>query len=311
VRFAARRLLRLAVSLLVVATACFFMIHAVGGDPVRAALGSTAPQSLVVAKRHALGLDQPLASQYLHFLGHTATGDFGVSFGSGLDVSTVVRDRLPATALLAGSAFVLAFTLAVPLGVAAGVNAYNGRRRRLDAFFSVATGGLTAIPEFLLAVGLAFVFAVTLHWLPVAGRAGLSSYLLPVIALAAAPAAAFARIIRVDTVRILGEDYVRTAQAKRLSPRRVYLRHALPNLLTATLTVAGLTLSGLLAGTVLVENVFAWPGLGTELVASIINRDYPVVQALGLLFGAAVLLINLTVDVVVVLLDPTSTLRGR
>jgi peptide/nickel transport system permease protein len=308
-RFIARRLTRFVLSLLLVASACFAMIHAVGGDPVRASLGTTAPQALVDAKRQALGLDQPLWVQYRNFLQHAATGDFGVSLDSGLPVSEVITDRWSSTASLAGLAFLVAGVVSVPTGLAAGVMAYRGRRSGLDLGFSTITGALTATPEFLLAVGLVFVFAVSLHMAPVAGRSGPGSYVLPVTALALAPAAALARLVRVDTMRVLGEDYLRTARAKRLPARLVYFRHALPNLLTATLTVAGMTLSGLLAGTVLVENVFAWPGLGTVLVSSIISRDYPVVQGLGVLFGAAVLVVNLLVDICLLLLSPTTTLR--
>ena len=154
-----------------------------------------------------------------------------------------------------------------------------------------------------------YVFAVTLHWVPVAGESGFSSYLLPVASMAIGPAVVLARILRLEVIAALRADYVRTARAKRLPAWRIYLLHVLPNALTATLTICGLLLAAMIAGTVLVENVFAWPGLGSEIVSSIIAKDYPVVQAIVLVYGTGVLLINLIVDVALALLDPRSTIR--
>ncbi len=154
-----------------------------------------------------------------------------------------------------------------------------------------------------------YVFAVSLGWAPVAGRGTPGSYVLPVVSLAVGPAAVLARIVRVETLGVLQADYMRTARAKRLPDRLLYLRHALPNALTATVTLAGLLLSGMVAGTVLVENVFAWPGLGSTIVQSILAKDYPVVQGVVLVYGLGVLLVNLAVDVALALLDPRSTIR--
>jgi peptide/nickel transport system permease protein len=260
--FLARRLARFAISLFLLVSAAFGMVHAMPGDPVRAALGMTAPQALVDAKRRELGLDQSLWHQYLHFLHGAVDGNLGTSMATGVPVRQIIGERLAATALLAGLAFLVAFGLALPLGMAAGIRTRDGRRPRTQLAFGAVTGVATAVPDFLLAVGLVFVFAVSFQALPVAGRGGADTYVLPVAALVLGPAAALARVVRVETVRVLSEDYMRTARAKRLPDRILYLRHALPNLLTATLTVSGLTLGGLLAGTVLVENVFAWPGLG-------------------------------------------------
>jgi peptide/nickel transport system permease protein len=150
---------------------------------------------------------------------------------------------------------------------------------------------------------------VTLRWFAAAGQTGPSSYVLPILALSAGPLAALARLVRVEALRSFGEDYIRTARAKRLPARLVYLRHALPNILTSTLTFAGLMLSSLVAGTVLVENVFAWPGLGTTIVQSITQNDYALVQGVVLIYGAGVLLVNLAVDITLGLLDPRSTIR--
>ncbi|MCX3058183.1 ABC transporter permease [Streptomyces beihaiensis] len=307
--FGIRRAARLAASLWTLVTAAFLMIHLVPGDPVRAALGLTASPELVAARRAQLGLDDPLWRQYLHFLGGLFTGDLGTSTITGQPVADTIGDRLPATLQLAALAFLLAMALAVPVGTAMAALTRGGGRRAAELGFTTVSALLAAVPEFLLAVVLAYVFGVRLGWLPVAGDQGPGSYVLPVLALATGPACVLARIVRVEMLSVLGHDYVRTARAKRLPPHLVYTRHALPNALTATLTLGGLLLSALVAGTVLVENVFAWPGLGSTIVQSILQKDYPLVQGIVLVYGASVLVVNLLVDVVLALLDPRSVIR--
>jgi len=307
--FTARRLLRLMVSLAMLLTLSFAMIHLIPGDPVRTALGTRAPQSRVDALRHDLGLDKPLPEQYVDYVGNVLSGDFGTSFVSNLPVSEIIADRLPNTARLAGIAFVVILGLAVPLGMLAAVATRDGRRRGTELIFTTMTGGLALVPEFLLGVGLVYIFAVSLKWFPVAGQSGPSSYVLPVTALCLGSIAALARIVRVETLRVLGEDYMRTARSKRLPTRILYLRHCLPNMLTATLTIAGLLLGGLIGGTVLVENVFAWPGLGTIVTQSVSQQDYALAQAIILLLGAAVLIVNFVVDLLLGTLDRRSTIR--
>jgi peptide/nickel transport system permease protein len=308
-RFAARRLWRFVVSLWIVATAAFLMIHLIPGDPVRAALGINAPAELVEARREALGLNDPLLAQYWHYLTGVLRGEFGTSMGSGIPVTQVIGERLPATVELAVLAFVVIIVISVPLGTLMAILTRGGRNRMGELAFTSTSVVLAAIPEFLLAVGLVYVFAVSLGVLPVAGRdAGPSAYLLPVMSLALGPTAVLARIVRVEMLTVLGSDYIRTARAKRLPARLIYFRHALPNALTATLTLGGLLLTGLVAGTLLVENVFAWPGLGSTIVASITSRDYPLVQGIVLVYGAMVLIVNLGVDLLLALLDPRSTI---
>jgi peptide/nickel transport system permease protein len=309
VRFAIRRLGRLLISVWVLITAAFLMIHLVPGDPVRAALGLTAPVSLVNARREALGLNDPLWLQYVHYLRGVFSGDLGTSMTTQLPVSDLIGARLPATVELAVLAFVVAIAVAVPLGVLMGVLTRNGRGRRGELVFTSTSVILGTIPDFLLGVGLVYVFGVHLDWLPVAGRSGPSSYVLPVIALAVGPAVVLARIVRVEMVAVLQADYVRTARAKRLRAPAIYFKHALPNALTSSITLGGLLFTALVAGTVLVENVFAWPGVGSTITQSILQKDYPVVQAIVLVYGAGVLLVNLAVDVALALLDPRSTIR--
>lgn len=308
-RFLARRLVRFVLSLWALLTFAFAMVHLVPGDPVRAALGLTAPADLVAARRHALGLDDPLITQYGHFVAGLFHGDLGTSFQIELPVTDVIAQRLPATFELAVLAFLLVVVVAVPVGLGMAVLTQGGRRRRAELGFTSTAVVVAAIPDFLLAVVLVYVFGVSLGWLPIAGRSGPGSYLLPVLALGLGPAAAISRVVRVETLAVLERDFIRTARAKRLRPRLVYLRHALPNALTASLTLAGLLLSGLVAATVLVENVFGWPGLGQTIVSSILTKDYPMVQGLVLVYGSLVLLVNLVVDVVLAVLDPRSTIK--
>lgn len=307
--FALRRAGRLLVSLWVLVTASFLMIHLVPGDPVRAALGTTASPELVEATRESLGLNDPLWVQYLDFWTGLFTGDLGTSIITRLPVADLIAQRLPATASLAVLAFVVAIGVAVPVGVTIAVLTRRGRGRRIELGFAMSSVFLATIPDFLLGVGLVWIFGVTLGWLPVAGRQGPDSYILPVLALAVGAAATLARIVRVEMLAVLEADYVRTARAKRLTAARIHLGHALPNAITATLTLGGLLLSGLVAGTVLVENVFAWPGLGSTIVQSILVKDYPVVQGIVLVYGVGVLLVNTGVDVALALIDPRSTVR--
>ncbi|GAA4588284.1 ABC transporter permease [Planotetraspora phitsanulokensis] len=307
-RFALRRAARLLVSLWVLVTAAFLMIHLVPGDPVRAALGPTAPADLVLARKQELGLLEPLWRQYVTFLRHLLSGELGVSISSRLPVGETIAQRLPASAQLAAAAFLLAVAVAVPVGVVMATLTRRGRGRRTELAFTSTNVVIGAIPDFLLGVGLVYLLAVQTHLFPVAGRDGLDSYVLPVLALAIGPAAVLSRIVRVEMLAVLETDYVRTARAKRLTSLRVHLVHALPNAVTATLTLGGLLLSSLVAGTVLVENVFAWPGLGSSIVSSIVAKDYPMVQGTVLVYGAGVLLVNTLVDVVLALLDPRSAI---
>jgi ABC-type dipeptide/oligopeptide/nickel transport system permease component len=308
-KFLVRRLGRLVVSLAVLITLAFGMIHLIPGDPVRAALGPKAPVTLVHARQHTLWLDRPLLAQYLHYVHGLFTGHLGTSITSDLPVSDIIAARLPNTAELAGIAFVVIMATAVPIGMAAAVLTRDGRHRGSELTFTSVTGLLATVPEFLFGVGLVVLFAVTLQWLPVAGKDGPESYILPVAALSVGSIAALARIVRAETLRVLTEDYIRTARGKQLPGRLLYLRHVLPNMLTGTLTLGGLLLAGLIGGTVLVENVFAWPGLGSIVVSSVAQQDYPVAQAIVLMLGAAVLVINASVDLILGVLDPRSTIR--
>ncbi|MGW2155759.1 ABC transporter permease [Nonomuraea sp. NPDC001699] len=307
--FLIRRLGRFVVSLAVVVTASFAMVHALPGDPVRGALGLMAPPETIAATRERLGLNDPLWRQYLDYLWNL----FHLDLGTSLDTQTPVREKMaqlvPATLQLGLTAFVVCLAVAIPVGLLLGIATRDGRGRGLHFGFGGVTGLALSVPDYLVSVGLVFVFAVSLNALPVAGLSGPASFVLPVTALVVGPAAYLARIVRAETQRVLGEDYIRAARAKRLAARLIYLRHALPNTLTPTLTVSGMILASMVAGTVLVENVFAWPGVGAELVHSVLAKDYPVVQAVALFFGAGILLINLAVDIAIAVIDPRSTIK--
>lgn len=309
--FVVRRLARALVSLLVLMTISFAMIHLIPGDPVRAALGPLAPQRLVNQRRAELGLNLPLYEQYWHYLRDLLNGNLGTSIVSDLPVSQIISQRLPNSAAIAGIAFLVIMLLSLPLGMIAAVFTRDGRGRRTELAFTTTTGLLATIPEFVFGVGLVYLFGVTLQWFPVAGKAGPSSYVLPVAALSVGSIAALSRIVRAETLAVLGTDYIRTARSKRLPARLLYLRHVLPNMLTATLTLGGLLLSGLVGGTILVENVFAWPGIGTTVVDSVTSQDFALAQAIMVLLGATVLVINLVVDLLLAVLDPRSTIRAQ
>jgi peptide/nickel transport system permease protein len=305
-RFALRRFGGLVIGLAILLVGSFLMIHLIPGDPVRSALGLEATPQLVQQARHDLHLDEPLYVQFAYYVQNAITFNFGTSITTGVPVSEILATRFPNTLRLVALGTILVLLLSVPLGMVGGALSQAGRHRRFDLLFAAATGTTIAIPEFLLATFLVFVFAVTLRWLPVAGSGDWTYYVLPAAAIAVGPTAALARIVRVETLKVLGREYILTARSKRLPSRVIYLRHAMPNLLTSALTIGGVLFAALLGGTVIVENIFAWPGLGSSVVSSILSKDYPTVQAIVLLLGAIVLVVNTVVDMVLAVLDPRS-----
>ena len=298
---------RLAIGLACLAIGLFFLTRLLGGDPVRASLGPVAPPELVAQRRTALHLNEPVLTQlrlYVVDLGHF---DLGRSIASGQPITAKLAPRI-ANSMELGLAALPLVILGAALGVAAAALTEEGRRRFLDRVFARVTGVFTAVPEFLLAAALIYVFAIVLRWLPAAGHTDWRSLILPALALGLGPAALLARITHVETRRVLAERYILTARSKRLPATILYGRHVLPNLLSATLGVGGMIVASLLGGAVLVETVFAWPGLGSALVAAITVRDYPLVQAIGLLLGSIVLVLNTLVDVALAALH---TSEGR
>ncbi|WP_283139225.1 ABC transporter permease [Rhizohabitans arisaemae] len=302
----ARRLAVTAGVLAGLLVASFLLLHLVPGDPAVRVAGLNATPEQVAAVRHELGLDQPVHRQFLAYAGQVARLDFGDSFQTGEPVTEVIGSRLGVTLQLALAGIAVTMFTGVALGVLMGVLTRDGRRRGTEAAFAMGTSLVGAIPEYVVGALLALVFAVGLGWLPVAGLADPAGLVLPTLAVSLAPIAVLSRIVRVETLTVLATEYVRAARAKRLSTLRVYGVHVLPNALTAALTVGGLVFAGLLGGAVVVENVFALPGLGSQLVQSVSARDYPVVQAAILLLGVSIVTVNTCVEGVLKLLDPAA-----
>ena len=288
--------------------AAFFLVHMVPGDPVRAALGPTAPASLVERTREALGLDEPILQQLLTYLSGLLQGDLGTSIQSGLSVGDTIASRFPTTLTLAALGFAVAVVGALPIGMGAALLVRTGRGRVANSGISGLLGVLIAVPDFVLSVGLIAAFSMWLGFFPPAGWGDASHMVLPVLALSLGPMAYLARIVQVEMIKVLDSPYITTARAKRLPQRVILLRHALPNIVTATLTVGGLLLSGLVAGTVIIETVFAIPGAGNTLISAVGTKDYPMIQGMVLVYAGMVLAVNLVVDLILITIDPRTTI---
>lgn len=305
-RFILDRLLRLVVVLVSIVFLTFAMVHLVPGDPARAIAGAQADEVAVQLARQEFGLDQSLGRQFMDYATGLTTGDLGTSFKTRQPVTDVISDKIGATASLAGLALLIIAFGGVTIGLVAGV-ASQGSRAGVEAIFSSVTGALSAMPHYLTATFLVFLFGVTWQIFPVAGAVGFSALVLPAVAIALRPAMMVARVIRVRTLEVLEQPYIRTARSKRLSSVRIHLRHVLPNAVTAGLALGGVLFASLIGGAVVVEMVFARPGLGTELVRGVISGDYPVVQGITLVLGCSVVIVNTLVDLTVAALDPQTT----
>lgn len=317
----ARRLVAAVAILWAVATLTFVAIHLAPGDPFLPAAERPADPAVVAELRHQFGLDQPLATQYLRYLRELVTGNLGVSFSQRRPVTAAIAAALPHTLLLAGAAILLDYLLGIAIGIvqAASVG------RRLDDALTVTTLMIASLPAFWVALVLLLVFGEWLHWLPVAGAydpalhdalplAGrladrLRHLTLPAVTLGVLGAAATARYQRAALLEALGEDYVRTARAKGLAERRVLLHHAWRNALVPITALLGLALPFLLTGAVLVETVFAWPGLGRLAADAIALRDYPLVTGTAITASAMVVLGSVLADLLLRAADPRVALE--
>lgn len=305
-RYAALRLLLAVPTLLGVLVLVSALLHFVPGDPVDVMLGEGASGVDREQLRRAMGLDRPPWLQLADFAAGAVHGDLGRSIAGGEPVVTLLAQRYPATLQLALAALLVAVLVALPLGIAAAL-----RPGSLADRASLALAALeTALPTFCLGPLLILVFAVELPWLPVSGRSGLASVVLPALTLGLGMSAVLARQLRVALAEALRLDCVRTARAKGARRWRVLALHALPNAATATITVLGLQLGGLLAGAVVTETIFAWPGVGRLLVQAIGARDYPLVQGCVLAVACTYVLANLLTDLAQAALDPRLRERG-
>ncbi|MFF3116215.1 ABC transporter permease [Kitasatospora sp. NPDC057904] len=286
----------------------FLILRLIPGDPATTLAGPDASPAAVAAIRARLGLDQPLFGQYLSWLGHLISGDLGPSYAIGGQVADLIGDGIAATVQLTAGALLLVVLIAVPLAV---LGATTGRRPVAAAVRAVTTAVL-AVPPFVTGVLLVLVFAVSLRILPAGGHESLLDapdlavqyLLMPAVCLALPSAAILARYLKDGIERALAEDYVRTATALGVSRRRILWQHVLPNALPPAVTVLGLQIGQLIAGAVLVERIFAWPGLGQLIEQGVARRDYPVVQDLLLLVVAVYVTVQLLTDLVHAWLDP-------
>ena len=278
----------------------FLLVHLVPGDPVEVMLGESAPLADRDRLRAELGLDQPLPAQFGHYLAALAQGDFGRSIHSRKPIADTLRERLPATVTLALCALLIAVGLGVPLGIVAALR----QGKWPDSLATLASLTLSAMPHFWLGPLLMLLFALWLGWLPVSGMGEPGAIVLPALTLGFGLAAILTRMTRASLLEVLNEDFVRTARAKGLSERSVILRHALRAALLPVVTVVGLQLGSLLAGTVITETVFGWEGIGRLLVESIEKRDYPVTQACVIVIALIYVVVNLLTDLLYARLDP-------
>lgn len=302
-RFTVTRLVRAAITIVMVVTFAFVVLR-LSGDPAQIIMGADAPPEAVDAFRTAWGLDEPLWVQYISYFGAVFSGDLGRSMRDGREAIVLVVERIPATLALTIPALTIKLALGIPAGILAALYR-NSTLDRLVMMFAVA--GFT-IPSFVLGLLLVLVFAVQLGWLPSGGQESWRHAILPVITLGIGGAAALARFTRSAMLEVLGQPYIRTASAKGVAWRRVVSNHALPNAAIPTVTIIGFMFGSLIAGAVVVESVFSWPGVGRLLVTAVANRDLAVVQCVLLLVAMTMITANLIVDLLYGVLDPR--LRG-
>lgn len=299
-RYLLHRLLLFLPTLLGSLTLVFFLIHLIPGDPVEVMLGETASSADKEALRRELGLNLPIWTQYLRFLTALAQGDLGHSLYEQGGVTELILIRFPATLELTLAAMGVALCIAFPLGIMAAVKK-NSWMDQSSLIFSLL--GL-AMPNFWLGPLLMIAFSIELGWLPVSGRGGLAHLILPSLTLGMVMAAILIRMIRSSLLETIHEDYIQTARAKGLGEWRVWLKHALRNSLLSVITIVGLQFGALLAGSIITETIFTWPGIGRLTIQAIQTRDYPLVQGCILVISTSYLVVNLLTDMLYHLADP-------
>jgi peptide/nickel transport system permease protein len=299
-RLVLRRLSVLVPTLFGAATLVFLLLHVVPGDPIDVMLGESAAPAAREELRARLGLDRPLAEQYGRWLTGLARADLGESIRSGRPVTELLAERVPVTVTLALTALLVAVSIGIPLGVLAA----NAPGSPVDRLALAVSLGAVATPSFWIGPMLVLLFAVELGLLPVAGHGTAAHLVLPALTLGTGMSGILIRMTRSALLETLSDDYVRTARAKGASRTRVLLTHALPNAATPVLSVLGLQLGAVLAGSVVTETIFAWPGLGRLVIEAIQSRDYPVVQGAVLVIATVTVLANLLADLAQAAVDP-------
>lgn len=305
--FFLRKLLRAAFSILFVFTGIFLLMR-MAGDPALAILGpDDFPPAVLEGFRASYGLDNPLHAQFSTYVGNVLSGDFGSSFLDQRPALNIVMERLPATLALMGVSLVIALVLGVPAGVLAAIR----RDRPVDVAFSGAAIVFQATPNFVLGIALLLVFSVWLRVLPAAGAETWAHLALPAITFGASNAAIYARFCRGALLDVLGQPYIAAARARGLSNRVVLWRHALPCAALPLLTVLGFSIGGMIAGSIIVETIFAWPGIGRLTANAVAFRDLAVIQVIAVFSMTAMVMTNLAVDMLYGVLDPRVRVRGR
>lgn len=300
IRYISVRILLALPALWMIVTMVFLLAHIVPGDPVQQMLGEGARAEDLQQLRHSLGLDQPILVQYEHYLVGVVHGNLGESFRFQQPVSHVVLSHFPATLELS----VVALLVCVAIGIPAGMLAAERRATPTDHAVGLFTLFGLSVPNFALGPVLILIFSVIIGWLPVSGRGGILHLLLPAVTLGAALAAILTRMVRTAVIEELSSDYVRTARAKGLAEPAVLFRHAFRNALIPILTILGLQFGTLLAGTVVTETIFSWPGIGHLAVQAIYARDYPLLQGCILLIAVCYVAVNLLTDLIYAVVDP-------
>jgi peptide/nickel transport system permease protein len=278
----------------------FFLINLVPGDPVEVMLGETASAADKEELRRQLGLDQPVVARYRGFLADLSRGDLGYSLYENAEVATLIAARLPATLELTTCAMIVAIIIAFPLATLAALKPGTWIDR-LALFFSLL--GLS-VPNFWLGPMLMILVSIQLGWLPVSGRGGFSHVILPALTLGMAMAAILTRILRASLLRIVNLDFIKTARAKGLGEPLVWLKHMLRNALIPVISIMGLQFGSLLAGSIITETIFSWPGIGRLTVQAIQTRDYPLVQGCVLIVATGYLVVNFITDLAYSIIDP-------
>jgi len=299
-RLLLQRVLYTAPVIWLVVSLVFLLIHLVPGDPIQQMLGEGAPAADIAATRHAYGLDAPLGEQYIHYWKGVLHGDLGRSIRYAQPVSKLLVQRYPFTFELTLAALLIAIALSIP----AGIYSAQHRNRWHDRLISVVSLFGLSFPNIALGPILIILFAIKLGWLPVSGSGGLAYVILPAITMGGSMAAILTRMVRTSMLEELNQDYIRTARAKGVPERTVVYRHALRNALIPILTVLGLQFGALLAGAIVTEKIFAWPGIGRLTIDAISNRDYYVVQGCILAIGLTYVAVNLLTDVLYSVANP-------
>ncbi len=308
-KYIARRLILLPILLLGITAVVFILFQLTPGDPISARFGtriSGIDPATIERLRDEYGLNDPLPVQYLRYVANLLRGDMGLSINTRHPVTQEIASRIPATLELAVTAMIVITSLSIPLGILAALN----RGKLLDRLLMGSALLGFSIPSFWLGIMLILLFALNLHWLPTSGRGDgllferLDHLILPAFTLAIGLVGFNSRITRSATLEILGQNYITTAHAKGLSPRNVLSRHMLPNTLIPVITLFALQFAGMLSGTIVVEMIFAWPGIGRLAVNSVFQRDYPVIMGTTLIFSTVYIVMNLIVDILYPIIDP-------